>query len=116
MKTRIMLYVSDVETLTEFWQQTLNVKLVNTIQLPKNHFANVLAVDETTELALFSNAFVQEFSPEVADNQPSLMFFVKDLEAAHARIKGATPIVDDAGTRAFGFPDPDGHYFALGEG
>lgn len=44
------------------------------------------------------------------------MFFVKDLEAAHARIKGATPIVDDAGTRAFGFPDPDGHYFALGEG
>ena len=89
---------------------------MNTIQLPKNHFANVLAVDETTELALFSNAFVQEFSPEVADNQPSLMFFVKDLEAAHARIKGATPIVDDAGTRAFGFPDPDGHYFALGEG
>lgn len=27
MKTRIMLYVSDVETLTEFWQQTLNVNL-----------------------------------------------------------------------------------------
>lgn len=116
MKTRIMLYVSDVEKLTEFWQQTLNAQLVDTIQLPKNHFANVLAVDETTELALFSNAFVQEFSPEVADNQPSLMFFVKDLDAAHARIKGATPIVDDAGTRAFGFPDPDGHYFALGEG
>lgn len=116
MKTRIMLYVSDVEKLTNFWEQTLNAKLVATIQLPKQYFANVLSVDETTELALFSNTFVQEFSPEVADNQPSLMFFVADLDAAHARIKGATPIVDDAGTRAFGFPDPDGHYFALGEG
>lgn len=116
MKTRIMLYVSDVETLTKFWEQTLNATLVNTIPLPKNHFANVLAVDESTELALFSNAFVQEFSPEVADNQPSLMFFVKDLDAAHARIQGATPISDDAGTRAFDFPDPDGHYFVMGEG
>lgn len=115
MKTRIMLYVSDVAKLTQFWEKTLGAKTVERVQLPEKHFANVLAVDESTELALFSNAFVQKYSPEVADNRPSLMFLVSDLDAAHARIKGATPIVDDAGTRAFGFPDPDGHYFAMGE-
>lgn len=59
-------------------------------------------------------AFGQKYSPAVGDHRPSRMFLVSDLDAAHARIKGATPIVDDAGTRAFGFPDPDGHYLAMG--
>ncbi|WP_461244294.1 VOC family protein [Secundilactobacillus muriivasis] len=114
-KTRIMLYVSDVDQLAEFWENTLGATQVADMALPDNCHAPILSVDPHTELALFSNDFIAKYSPEVADNQPSLMFFVRDLDAAHERIKGATPIVDDAGTRAFGFPDPDGHYFALGE-
>lgn len=114
-RTRIMLYVNDVDAMTDFWQQTLGAARTATIELPENHHAVVLTVDDTTELALFSHAFIDQFSPEVANNQPSLMFFRTDFEVLHEQIAGATPIVDDAGVRAFGFPDPEGHYFAIGE-
>ncbi|WP_461226725.1 VOC family protein [Lacticaseibacillus suihuaensis] len=114
VKTRIMLYVSDVAKLTAFWEATLGARRVGTIDLPEGYYGQVLEVGAGTELALFSNDFIAKYSPEVAGNQPSVMFYVRDFDALHDRLPGATPITDDAGTRAFGFPDPDGHYFAIG--
>lgn len=113
--TRIMLYVTDVKAAAQFWQDKIGAKTLTTIDLPEDFEAPVLEVNPGTEIALFSKAFIAKYSPEVADNQPSLMFFVKDFEAVHDRLEGATPITDDAGTRAFGFPGPDGQYYAIGE-
>lgn len=40
-RTRIMLYVNDVDAMTDFWQQTLGATWTATIELPEKHHAVV---------------------------------------------------------------------------
>jgi len=114
-KTRIMLYVTDVAVVVKFWQDHFDLPVVATSPLPDGSENVVLAMNPGTELSFFSRAFIQKYSPEVLDNVPSLMFFSERFAALHAELPGATPIVDDNGQPAFGFPDPEGHYYAVGK-
>ncbi|WP_158727519.1 VOC family protein [Levilactobacillus enshiensis] len=114
-KTRVMLYVTDVERSAQFWQDYFELSLVSKTPLADGSQNVVLAVSAGTELSLFSRQFIEKYSPEVLDNVPSLMFFSDRFEELHDELPGATEIVDDNGQLAFGFPDPDGIYFAVGQ-
>ncbi|AYM02352.1 VOC family protein [Levilactobacillus yiduensis] len=112
-KTRIMLYVRDVDLVVKFWQETFDLPVVATTPLPDGSRNVVLALDAGTELSFFSRAFIQQVSPEVADNVPSLLLFSDHFEALHAKIAAATPIDESQGQPTFSFPDPEGTYFAV---
>jgi len=114
-KTRLMLYVNDVDLVADFWREKFGATTVATDPLPDGSVNIVLATPFGVELSFFSREFIKQYSPEVLDNQPSVMFFSEDFAALHDRLAGATPIVDDNGQPAFGFPDPEGHYFAIGK-
>lgn len=114
-KTRLMLYVNDVDTICTFWQDTFGAKTVEKNSLPDNFENIVLEITPDFELSLFQKEFIQKYSPEVSGNIPSVMFFVEDFEDVHARIDTASSIVDDNGLPAFGFFDPEGTAFAVGK-
>ena len=114
-KTRIMLYVTDVDRVVKFWRETFDLPLVAINELADGSQNVVLQMNAGTELSFFSRAFIKTHSPEVLDNVPSLMFFSENFETLHEQLAGATPIVDDNGQLAFGFPDPEGTYFAVGK-
>ncbi|MGX6428700.1 VOC family protein [Levilactobacillus yonginensis] len=114
-KTRVMLYVDNVALVVKFWRESFETTTVAESLLPDGSTNIVLAVPFGVELSFFSNEFIKKYSPEVLGNQPSIMFFSDDFEGLHERLAGATPISDDNGQPAFGFPDPEGHYFAIGK-
>lgn len=112
-KTRIMLYVQDVDLVVTFWRENFDLPEVATTRLPDGSRNVVLALNAGTELSFFSRAFIQRVSPEVADNVPSLLLFSDHFEALHAKLAKATPIVEAQGQPTFSFPDPEGTYFAV---
>ncbi|MFC6261783.1 VOC family protein [Levilactobacillus fujinensis] len=114
-KTRIMLYVTDVDRTVRFWQTYFALPVAETMSLPDGSQNVVLTLNAGTELSLFARSFIATYSPEVLNNVPSLMLFGERFEELHDELPGATEIVDDNGQRAFGFPDPDGTYFAVGQ-
>jgi len=112
-KTRIMLYVTDVDQTVNFWQENFALPIVATNALPDGSQNIVLQMNAGTELSFFSRDFIKKFSPEVLDDVPSLMFFSDNFDALHEKLAGATPIADNNGLPTFAFPDPDGRYFAV---
>lgn len=112
-RTRVMLYVADVEKSAQFWRENLLAEEVTKTPLPEGFVNIVLRINETTEVSLFAKDFIEKYSPEVLHHVPSLMFFSDQFEALHQKIVGATEIVDNNGELTFAFPDLDGHYFVI---
>lgn len=115
-KTRIMLYVDDVEKVVDFWQDYLNAQIVEIKTMPDGSKNVILSISDEVELAFFATAFVAANSPEVALSTPSLMFFSTAFEDLHHQIPGASEIVDQQGLLTFNFADPEGHYFVVAKG
>lgn len=115
-KTRIMLYVEDVDQLATFWQTAFHAQLVTVNALPAGYHNPIVAISDQVELALFPRDFIRQYSPEVLDDGvPSLMFFRSDFADLHARLPHAGEIVETNGVRTFNFTDPAGNYFVVAE-
>ncbi|OJG67931.1 glyoxalase [Enterococcus moraviensis] len=112
-----MLYVTDVEESSKFWQK------IGFVEKERDAVDGTLVVEiapsETAEtmIVLYDLAFIQQHSPEVAGNTPSLMFFAEDVINLYKKMK-------DAGVRVgelvqlptglvFNFADNDENYFAV---
>lgn len=111
-KIRIMLYVTDVEKNQLFWQENFGATVVESLTLPENFKGEVLALSQEIQLVLFDKDFIAKYSPEVADNVPSLMFYRSDFEALQQKIPSASEITP-LPIENFNFSDPEGHYFAV---
>ncbi|MDR2278653.1 MAG: VOC family protein [Vagococcus sp.] len=115
----VMLYVSNVEKSTDFWQQGFNVSSLETIQLPDNYLSVKLFLQHGFALQLFDKEFIQKYSPEVAMNTPSILFSTTDFDSLHNQLNQISPFVSDiseqAGKKHFTFSDYDEHYFAVTE-
>ncbi|MFC6181677.1 VOC family protein [Lactiplantibacillus daowaiensis] len=114
-KTRVMLYVEDVDQSVKFWQDNFAAKVTEVNKLPDDFKNLVLTLSSQVELAFFPRAFIATYSPEVLNNTPSLMFFSDDFKGLHARLKTAGEIVDNNGTLTFNFADPEGNYFVVAQ-
>lgn len=112
-KTRIMLYVADVDQVVKFWQDYFDAKIETISSLPDDFKTIVLTVSPDVELAFFPKAFIAKYSPEVLGNTPSLMFFSENFEKLHAKLPDAGEIVDNNGTLTFNFKDPEGNFFVM---
>lgn len=99
----------------DFWLQNFNTQLKEEIALPENYHAYIIEVMDSFELALFPLDFIKKYSPEVASNKPSVMFFTEALQELHAKLQGAGEIIESKGTLTFNFPDPDGNYYVVAQ-
>ncbi|WP_086312170.1 glyoxalase [Enterococcus sp. 7F3_DIV0205] len=114
---KIMLYVTNVEESSKFWQK------IGFVEKERDAVDGTLVVEiapsETAEtmIVLYDLEFIQQHSPEVAGNTPSLMFFADDVISLYKNMK-------DAGVRVgelvqlptglvFNFADNDENYFAV---
>lgn len=114
---KIMLYVTNVEESSKFWQK------IGFVEKERDAVDGTLVVEiapsETAEtmIVLYDLEFIQQHSPEVAGNTPSLMFFADNVIELYKKMK-------DAGVRVgelvqlptglvFNFADNDENYFAV---
>ncbi|MFW7431126.1 VOC family protein [Vagococcus carniphilus] len=113
----IMLYVKDVKEAANFWQKGFGITEVETIDLPESFISIKLTLLNQVSLQLFDKAFIQQFSPEVAMNTPSLLFKTDKVEALHQQLKQISPFVseitNETGTKQFHFSDKESNYFAV---
>lgn len=114
---KIMLYVDNVAASAEFWQK------IGFAEIEREEVDGTLVVEvaptanAATHLVLYDRNFIEQHSPEVATNQPSLMFESAAIEDLYRHMK-------DSGVRVgeliqlptglvFNFTDPDDNYFAV---
>lgn len=112
-----MLYVTNVEESAQFWQK------IGFVEKQREAVDGTLVVEvapsETseTQLVLYELAFIQQHSPEVAGNTPSLMFFAKDVVGLYKKMQAAGVKVGEViqlpTGLVFNFIDNDGNYFAV---
>ncbi|WP_446001999.1 glyoxalase [Weissella viridescens] len=112
-KMRVMLYVDDVQVISDFWQKYVKAEVAETNALPDDFKNIVLQVGTQMQLSLFDKTFIEKYSPEVLGNTPSLMLFSDDFEALHDAIPGALDIMENNSQQTFAFPDPEGNYFVI---
>lgn len=112
-KVRIMLYVDNVEKISQFWQEKLQAVVIETTNLPDNSKNIILKITDDVELSLFAKSFIKTFSPEVLDNKPSLMFFTNQFDELHNKLAPSVKIMEVNKTKTFNFKDPEGNYFVI---
>ncbi|EME5421477.1 glyoxalase [Enterococcus lactis] len=114
-KTRVMLYVNDVEMICRFFVEKIGAEMSETIELPEEFKSIVLSISKELELGIFPKVFVQKFSPEVLGPPPSLVFFTDEFETIYENMDEPGEITDNNGVLTFNFSDPEGNYFVIGK-
>jgi len=114
---RIMLYVTDVEASSQFWQK------IGFVEVQREAVDGTLVIEiapsPTAEviIVLYELAFIQQHSPEVASNTPSIMFTSNDVMALYQKMKNADVKVGELiqlpTGLVFNFSDNDGNYYAV---
>ncbi|MEI5989275.1 glyoxalase [Enterococcus termitis] len=114
---KIMLYVTNVEESSKFWQK------IGFVEKERDAVDGTLVVEiapsETAEtmIVLYDLEFIQQHSPEVAGNTPSLMFFADDVMELYKKMKDADvrvgELVQLPTGLVFNFADNDENYFAV---
>lgn len=116
-QVKIMLYVNNVEESSQFWQK------IGFVEVEREAVDGTLVVEiaptatSETHLVLYELAFIQQHSPEVAGNMPSLMFHSDDIFGLYKKIQAAGvqvgEIVQLPSGLVFNFADNDENYFAV---
>ncbi len=114
---KIMLYVTNVENSSQFWQK------IGFVEKERDAVDGTLVVEiapseaAETMIVLYDLAFIQKHSPEVAGNTPSLMFFAEDVVDLYKKMKDADvrvgELVQLPTGLVFNFADNDENYFAV---
>lgn len=112
----IMLYVDDVQKEKEFWKN-IGFEIISEKQMMGyDTFEMKSNKNSTCMFTVFSKEFISSVSPEVADNQPSVMFECTDINEMHEIISRFTDIVgniSDVPFPNFNFRTPSGNYYAI---
>lgn len=107
--TRVMLYVADVNVISDFFVTTLNAEIVEKNTLPESYLNINLKVGDQLELGLFPKAFIEKYSPEVLGPVPSLMFFTDQFDEMYDKLGEGREKMNET----FNFADPEGNYYVM---
>ncbi|EOT47582.1 MULTISPECIES: VOC family protein [Enterococcus] len=114
---QLMLYVSDVETASRFWQ-SLGFLEVSRQDMEGTTIVE-LALNEASgvHFVLYDREFFMEHSPGVVTSTPSIMFTTEDIDTLYQNVLSTEVEVGDLiqleNQLVFNFADPDGNYFAV---
>ena len=84
----VMLYVTNLDVEAEWWG-LIGCVVEELPAGPLRGFSVRMSPESAVSFTLYERAAVAEFSPEVVDNQPSVLFAVDDLEDFHRRVLSA---------------------------
>lgn len=116
-QVKIMLYVNNVEESSRFWQK------IGFVEVEREAVDGTLVVEiaptktAETQIVLYELAFIQQHSPEVAGNTPSLMFHSDDIFDLYKKMQAegvrVGEMVQLPSGFVFNFADNDENYFAV---
>lgn len=114
---KVMLYVNDVAASADFW------KKIGFHEFERQEIDGTLVVElgmtavSDFRIVLYDLAFIQQHSPEVAGNSPSIMFssdevveLYKTMQQARVTVGDLVSIGDEL---VFNFADNEENYFAV---
>lgn len=114
---KIMLYVNDVLASSQFWQS------IGFAEVEKEEVdgTTVIELGMTAEsparIVLYDLQFIQQHSPEVVGNAPSLMFLSDDVLSLYKKMQAANVTLGDlvqlGEELVFNFADNEGNYFVV---
>ncbi|MQS75957.1 hypothetical protein FHL06_06105 [Lactobacillus halodurans] len=113
MKTRIMIYVDDVDMSVEFWTDEFGAKVVARQTLNGGYQNVIVGISQEVELSIFPKDYIRIYSPEVSETVPSLVFVSDDFDRLHDELISAGEITEVNGALTFNFQDPEGNYFVV---
>lgn len=117
-KVNVMLYVDRISEELEFWK-TIGFKILkNEVYSDQPNFEMTTSEDSTLVFTVYDKEFIKRVSPEVADNQPSVLFETDDLDSLHKEIEAASTFVTEINEvpfRNFAFQTPSGSFYAVRE-
>lgn len=114
----IMLYVTDVDAEKTFWQAIGFTILSEGNLMGSKTFDMATSPEAKTLFSVMDLETIRQLSPEVADHQPSLLFYSDDLEKLYTTIKNLTPQcqpITDNPFKHFTFASPSGHHYAVAQ-
>ncbi|MEY8445267.1 VOC family protein [Enterococcus ratti] len=114
---KIMLYVDDVQANAAFWIA------IGFTELDRQEIDGTLVIEiassanASTSLLLYDREFIEQHSPEVVGNTPSLMFYSNHIFELYKKLQDQGTILGELvqleNEYVFNFADPDGNYFAV---
>ncbi|WP_398586857.1 glyoxalase [Streptococcus sp. sy004] len=114
----LMLYSKDVLAEKTFWQALGFVIIEKEDIMGYPTFDMKIDSHSPVTFTVFDLSFIEKMSPEVANNQPSILFESSDLVGLHARVKEVSAQVSpiqEQPFKNFNFQAPSGHYYAVKE-
>ena len=115
----VNLYVKEVEKEVDFFRS------IGFLEIERHKMENSDSVvisplsDGNAFLQIWDIEFIKKVSPEVANDKPSLLFTVYNIEEMNEKLKKITPttsdLMDANGKKAFNFQSPSGNYYVFME-
>lgn len=112
----VMLYVEDVQAEKSFWQ-SIGFEMISESEIMG--FASFEMKQHEASSVLFTvydKAFIRQVSPEVVENQPSILFETEEIERLHEQIAAVTDTASPIQLepfKNFSFASPSGNYYAV---
>ena len=107
----VMLYVDDVAAEQKFWQAIGCKVEEEKEEMGYQSFSMRPTSDSSVVFMIYAKEFIQKVSPEVLNNQPSLLFESEELLMLHAKIAELTDKISPIQTEPFpnfNFASPSG--------
>lgn len=112
----VMLYVDDTKAEKAFWEAVGFSILREEEVMGYLTFDMKSSPESTLTMTVFDRAFILQVSPEVVDNQPSVLFKATNIEELHAKVKEHALVcndITDVPFKNFNFASPSGQYYAV---
>lgn len=114
----VMLYVDDVAAEKLFWQ-AIGFQIVSESEMMGYaSFEMKQHADSTVLFTVFDKEFIRQVSPEVVDNQPSILFETGNIEELQVLVSSVTDTASPVQLEPFKnfyFASPSGNYYAVKE-
>ena len=118
---KVMIYVNDPKTNADFWVSQLGFTQIKVDHLENKVLSVELAptLESDAHIVLFNRAVVEETSPEIHLETPSILFSSYDIAEMRGKLaaEGVTvgEVWEVGGRKTFNFADNEGNYFAVEE-
>lgn len=114
----LMLYVDDVVAERMFWSEAGFIITSQSEMMGFETFDMKSHEDSSLTITVFAKAFIEQVSPEVVNNVPSVLFEVENIGQIHEKISDLTDTCSEIAEipfKTFNFASPSGIYFAVRE-
>lgn len=115
---RIMLYTDDIELEKAFWESIGFIIEKETDVLGYPSFDMKVSQDSNCGFTVYPMDFIKTYSPDLATNQPNLLFTSSDIDNLYQKVAQYTDAISDLNTvpyKNFNFMAPSGQFYTVRE-